>query len=321
MRVCLVAGSLIVAVAWALMVPWSPLAQQEVPGSMIEGYRSSGLMPAAGTLQMSSQIGHDVFEVPATDAQELKEPMQPMPETQPAAQAGHGADEDAGLSILAEGSAEAVAKAIGTRAIDRTIEISMNEWGYQPEMVTVNPGEVIRLAVRHAGYTPHEFMLMTGPAMKAINYRLERADWSLLEHEAIFEKPVVLPGDRFEVVLKVQEPGSWMFMCMLPDHMQLGMMGMLMTPGVPMDMSMMGHGKKRTGTAVFEGTGTVIAIVTESGQIVLDHGEIKGLMGAMTMGYPVGSEDLLKGLAPGDAVRFKIDATGQKLIAVERLSK
>jgi Cu/Ag efflux protein CusF len=324
MRVWLAAGIVVVLVAWALMVPWSPPAHQETPASMIEGYRASGLMPAAGTLRMSDEIGHEVFELPATDAEHLKNgnqerTMQPMLEMKPAAEAGHGGGAEPGISVLAEGAPEAVAKALGARAVDRTIEISMSEWGYQPGHVTVNPGEVVRLAVRHAGYTPHEFMLMTGPAMNAVDYRLQRADWSLLEHEAIFEKPLILPGDRFEVVLEVKKPGIWMFMCMLPYHMQLGMMGMLATPGVPMDMSMMGHAMPAAATGPFEGKGTVVAVVPESGQIVLDHEEIKGLMGAMTMGYPVASDALLKGLNPGDAVKFKIDPTDQKIIAVERV--
>lgn len=321
-RVWLVGGFLIVAAAWLLIVPWSPPPNQEVPGSMIDGYRSAGLMPAAGNLEMSREIGHDVFELPATDAEHLKEAMRPMAEAKPAAEAGgHGAGEDAGLSILAEGAPEEVKKALGATAIDRTIPIDMVEWGFRPGMTTVKPGEVIKLAVRHAGYTPHEFMIMTDAAMNAVNYRLERADWSLLEHEAIFEKPIVLPGDRFEVVLKVNQPGVWMFMCMLPYHMQLGMMGMLATPGVSMDMSAMGHGGKPAAGGPFEGKGTVVAVVPESREIVLDHEAIEGLMDAMTMGYPVASEALLKGLNPGDAVKFKIDPAGPKIVAIERLSR
>lgn len=319
-RVWLVGGFLIVAAAWALMVLWSPPAFQDVPGSMLEGYRAAGLMPAPGKLEVSREIGENVFELPATDAGQPANAMPPMPGMKPEAGAEMQGGEDAGLAILAEGTPEAVAKTLGAQPVDRTIEISMKEWSFQPGMVTVNPGEVVRLAVRHDGYTPHEFMIMTGAAMNAINYRLERADWSLLEHKSLFEKSLALPGDRFEVVLKVQKAGSWMFMCMLPYHMQLGMMGMLMTPGAAMDMGAMGGGMPAA-AGPFEGTGTVVAVVPESREIVLDHGEVKGWMGAMTMGYPVASEEMLKGLNPGDAVRFKIDPSGPKLVAIERLNR
>ena len=53
--------------------------------------------------------------------------------------------------------------------------------------------------------------------------------------------------------------------------------------------------------------GQVVALVPESGEIVLTHGEIKGFMDAMTMGYKVSSPSLLKALKPGDTVQFTID--------------
>ncbi len=70
---------------------------------------------------------------------------------------------------------------------------------------------------------------------------------------------------------------------------------------------------------VFEGKGKIVAVVPAKDQVVLDHEEIKGLMGAMTMGYAVRSPELLKGLNSGDAVKFKIDAGEKKIVAIERL--
>ncbi len=70
---------------------------------------------------------------------------------------------------------------------------------------------------------------------------------------------------------------------------------------------------------VFEGKGTIIAVVPNKNQVVLDHEEIKGFMGAMTMGYAVQSEALLKDLNAGDTVSFKIDAAEKKIVAIEPL--
>lgn len=53
--------------------------------------------------------------------------------------------------------------------------------------------------------------------------------------------------------------------------------------------------------------GEVIALVPERGEIVLTHGEIKGFMDAMTMGYKVSSASLLKAVKTGDIVQFTID--------------
>jgi Cu/Ag efflux protein CusF/cytochrome c553 len=53
--------------------------------------------------------------------------------------------------------------------------------------------------------------------------------------------------------------------------------------------------------------GKVIAFVPDGGEIVLTHGEIKGFMDAMTMGYKVSSPSMLKAVKPGDNVQFTID--------------
>ena len=67
------------------------------------------------------------------------------------------------------------------------------------------------------------------------------------------------------------------------------------------------------------GEGTVIALVTGSHQIVVDHEEIKGFMDAMTMGYKVNSPSLLKGLKPGDKVSFTIDTEKHAITKIEKL--
>lgn len=61
-----------------------------------------------------------------------------------------------------------------------------------------------------------------------------------------------------------------------------------------------------------QGRGKVISVVAEKQELVLEHGEIKGFMDAMTMGYKVSSPSLLKGLKPGDQVTFTIDKTKTK---------
>ena len=134
---------------------------------------------------------------------------------------GHGGG--AGLNILAEGA-----------PVDREIEIVMTEWAYSPGSIEVKPGERILLKIRNGGQIPHEFMFMSMPAMAAVGYRAQRADWNLLEHEALYERSLVLPGQDFQVAVEIQEPGVWMFMCMFPYHMQFGMMGGMATPGMSM---------------------------------------------------------------------------------------
>jgi len=64
----------------------------------------------------------------------------------------------------------------------------------------------------------------------------------------------------------------------------------------------------------------VVATVPSSGQVVVDHGEIKGFMGAMTMGYRVEPPSQLEGLKAGDQVRFTIDIPKKAIVKVEKLN-
>jgi uncharacterized cupredoxin-like copper-binding protein len=399
-RVWLIAGVLLLAVAWTLVVPLSPPPFQETTGTTVELYRAERLLPGPGDLRMSSDIGHEVFEVPPEDAEHAGDPpaeghtmpgMAPgmtmgaagehsegmamdmpqaeghgeategmamdmpqaeghgeategmamdmpkaeghgeategmamempqaeghgevtegmameMPKTEghgevtegmamempqaeghgeategmamemPQAEGhgeategmamempeadGHGeAEETMAMEMpQAEGHGEAgghemamempeggghsgvgyglrvLPGHMGKGMIDRDIEITMAEWEFGPGNLTVKPGEVVRLVVRNEGTLPHEFMLMPQQQMNTVNYRLERADWNLLEHEAVFERSVILPGDSFEVVVRFEQAGMWMYMCMFPYHMQFGMMGMIMTEGMQM---------------------------------------------------------------------------------------
>jgi Cu/Ag efflux protein CusF len=54
---------------------------------------------------------------------------------------------------------------------------------------------------------------------------------------------------------------------------------------------------------------------------VVKHGDIKGFMGPMTMGYKVSPPSLLKPLKAGDSVRFTIDTDAKAIVTIEKLTK
>ena len=66
--------------------------------------------------------------------------------------------------------------------------------------------------------------------------------------------------------------------------------------------------------------GKVVATVPSASQIVVEHGEIKGFMEAMTMGYRVDPPTLLEGLKFGDKVRFTIDVPKKAIIKIEKMN-
>jgi Cu/Ag efflux protein CusF len=67
------------------------------------------------------------------------------------------------------------------------------------------------------------------------------------------------------------------------------------------------------------GEGKVIATVPNANQIVVEHGEIKGFMEAMTMGYRVDPPSLMEGLKSGDKVRFTIDVPKKAIVKIEKM--
>lgn len=70
----------------------------------------------------------------------------------------------------------------------------------------------------------------------------------------------------------------------------------------------------------YNGEGVVKAINPKGPAIEIDHGEIKGLMEAMQMEFPVTDANLLNGLAVNDRIDFTIeDATdGMKVVAIKK---
>jgi Cu/Ag efflux protein CusF len=55
------------------------------------------------------------------------------------------------------------------------------------------------------------------------------------------------------------------------------------------------------------GKGTVAGVDLAKSEITLDHGDIPGIMGAMTMTYAVPDGKILEGVAPGAKVEFDME--------------
>ncbi len=237
-----------------------PEAQRPPAVSQLVRFEAAGLAPNPNAVVENEEAEHGIFEVPPEDEEQLEMALANAPAMD---MGGSGAMDTAGMESGAmdmsgteSGSMDMSGAESGAMdmkdgememaegglliseegAFDRKIDLTMAEWKYSDMQIDVKMGERIKFTVKNDGKIPHEFMFMTMPAMAAIKYRATRADWSLLEHEALFEKSLVLPGGDFSFVIEVQQAGSWMFMCMLPYHMQMGMMGQMATPGMDMQM-------------------------------------------------------------------------------------
>ena len=65
------------------------------------------------------------------------------------------------------------------------------------------------------------------------------------------------------------------------------------------------------GPGVYPATGNVIDVDASTGQVVIEHDDIPGLMPAMTMNFDVADHALLERLAPGQRISFQLEFTGR----------
>lgn len=66
----------------------------------------------------------------------------------------------------------------------------------------------------------------------------------------------------------------------------------------------------------YEAEGTIVSLDPGKHLITIDHGDIKGVMGPMTMAFPVPSPTLFTGIIPGDRVRFTLERSPQGLAII-----
>jgi len=256
---------------WLLAIPFSPQPILET-GTVIDVYREQGLVPEVGEISFAEEL-EDVFELPARDQEELKKAASQLSGQMAGQMGGAPMDNTAmgntamgttmppkdmsempaqdmsdspmgmadGLTVLANGTAAEVSAVLASTGVkvDSEAVIDLKEWSVGSGTTVIKPGQTMRLKVVNSGNIPHEFMIMRQDAMQAVLYRMNRPDWNLTEHKATTEIPFLMPGDSLEIVIKVTKPGMWMYMCMFPYHMQLGMMGALVTPDMMGQMNNM----------------------------------------------------------------------------------
>jgi Cu/Ag efflux protein CusF len=60
------------------------------------------------------------------------------------------------------------------------------------------------------------------------------------------------------------------------------------------------------------GEGTVVSIDAAKAEITIEHGDIEGVMMAMTMPFTASDPRLLEGLAAGTAIEFDVEQRGER---------
>ena len=143
------------------------------------------------------------------------------------------------------GHGEQIGQPGGSSGNARTIQVTMADSYFQPEAITVEPGETIRFVVRNAGELVHEFNIGTAEMHRAhapemmmlvehgvleadrINHKAAKAMKESMGHGLHAEGNSVMlePGKTGELVWKFPQGGRLEFACNVPGHYDAGMVG------------------------------------------------------------------------------------------------
>lgn len=107
----------------------------------------------------------------------------------------------------------------------RTIDIRMDdEMSFTPDRIDIRQGETIRFVIHNAGNLMHEMLIGTETSLKqhaeqmAQNPHMAHQDASMAH---------VMPGLRGEIIWKFNRPGTFSFACLVEEHDQMGMTGII----------------------------------------------------------------------------------------------
>jgi uncharacterized cupredoxin-like copper-binding protein len=113
--------------------------------------------------------------------------------------------------------------------VARTITVTMDDsMRFIPDNFSVKAGETIRFLVQNTGSLQHEMVLGSTADLKAHAEMMRK--FPGMEHDE--PNMVTLePGAQGSVVWKFDQPGTVDFACLVPGHMEAGMVGKVSVTG------------------------------------------------------------------------------------------
>lgn len=107
--------------------------------------------------------------------------------------------------------------------VDRTIEVVMDDsMRFTPANIAVKKGETIRFFVKNTGKVPHEMAIGSMKELKAHAEMMRKMPQ--MQH-AEPNMVTLQPGQRGGLVWQFDRPGTVDFACLVPGHMEAGMVG------------------------------------------------------------------------------------------------
>ncbi|MCL5061255.1 MAG: cupredoxin family protein [Candidatus Thermoplasmatota archaeon] len=107
--------------------------------------------------------------------------------------------------------------------VSRTIEVTMDDsMRYTPDRIDVKAGETIRFFVKNTGRITHEMVIGSLDELKEHAEMMRQMPG--MQH-AEPNMVTLKPGQRGGIVWQFDKPGTVDFACLVPGHMEAGMVG------------------------------------------------------------------------------------------------
>ena len=104
-----------------------------------------------------------------------------------------------------------------------TVSIGMSDaMHFTPDLIRVHQGETVRFDVRNDGEVMHELVIGTADVLAEHAALMKR--FPNMEHSAPYMIHVP-PGTRGEIVWTFNRSGEFDFACLIPGHLEAGMVG------------------------------------------------------------------------------------------------
>ena len=113
--------------------------------------------------------------------------------------------------------------------VSRTIAIGMSDaLRFSPAEIRVKRGETIRFLVRNEGRLLHEMVIGTLEELKEHGELMKK--FPTMEHDEPYMAHVA-PGKTQEIIWRFTKTGDFRFGCLVPGHLDGGMIGRIIVSG------------------------------------------------------------------------------------------
>ncbi|WP_255555635.1 cupredoxin domain-containing protein [Enterovibrio paralichthyis] len=107
--------------------------------------------------------------------------------------------------------------------VTKTIKVSMNDtMTFTPSQFSADVGETVRIFVKNEGKIPHELVIGSLDNMK--NHAEMMRQMPNMQHQES-NMITLQPGQMSALIWKFEEQGDVDFACLIPGHMEAGMVG------------------------------------------------------------------------------------------------